>query len=193
MNQIKILSQYEKAKIVKQLDKQFGIKKVEGILTMTGREKLFLFQGSLDEEQIKNIGKNVLMEKVGIYFAKRIDNEIKLNIEGVEILKEQITKNIFELNEEQAEQWMKGNELLVQDFNSSQKKAGGWSERFRENIEGGWRGGRWKEKNIRAKSRVSGEGKKEFLIMKYNNDFLGCGKASENKITNFIPKNRRLK
>jgi len=29
--------------------------------------------------------------------------------------------------------------------------------------------------------------------MKYKNDFLGTGKASENKIGNFIPKNRRLK
>ena len=36
-------------------------------------------------------------------------------------------------------------------------------------------------------------GKKGFLIIKYKNDFLGCGKASEPKITNFIPKNRRLK
>jgi NOL1/NOP2/fmu family ribosome biogenesis protein len=36
-------------------------------------------------------------------------------------------------------------------------------------------------------------GKKDFLIMKYQDDFLGTGKASENKISNFIPKNRRLK
>jgi len=36
-------------------------------------------------------------------------------------------------------------------------------------------------------------GKKGYIIIKYKNDFLGTGKASENKITNFIPKNRRLK
>jgi len=36
-------------------------------------------------------------------------------------------------------------------------------------------------------------GKKGFLIMKYKNNFLGCGKASELKIGNFIPKSRRLK
>jgi len=29
--------------------------------------------------------------------------------------------------------------------------------------------------------------------MKYENDMLGTGKASEEKITNFIPKSRRLK
>jgi len=36
-------------------------------------------------------------------------------------------------------------------------------------------------------------GGKDFLVMKYKNNFLGTGKASENKITNFIPKSRRLK
>ena len=35
--------------------------------------------------------------------------------------------------------------------------------------------------------------KKGFVIMKCEDDFLGTGKASENKIGNFIPKNRRLK
>ena len=35
--------------------------------------------------------------------------------------------------------------------------------------------------------------KRGFLVMKYNDDFLGTGKASEHKIGNFIPKIRRLK
>ncbi|MEK6842439.1 MAG: hypothetical protein AABX84_01375, partial [Nanoarchaeota archaeon] len=36
-------------------------------------------------------------------------------------------------------------------------------------------------------------GMKGFVIIKYKNEFLGTGKASEEKISNFIPKNRRLK
>lgn len=35
-------------------------------------------------------------------------------------------------------------------------------------------------------------GLKGFVIMKFRDDFLGCGKASEKKIGNFIPKSRRL-
>jgi NOL1/NOP2/fmu family ribosome biogenesis protein len=72
-------------------------------------------------------------------------------MEATQLLKNQITKNIFELNEEQMNEWMKGNELNIQT------------------------------------------GKKGFLAMKYQNDFLGCGKASENKISNFVPKERRIK
>ena len=60
-------------------------------------------------------------------------------------------KNIFELNKEQAEEWMKGRELGIKT------------------------------------------GKRGFLVMKYKDDFLGTGKASEEKIGNFIPKSRRLK
>jgi len=36
-------------------------------------------------------------------------------------------------------------------------------------------------------------GKRGFLAMKFKENFLGTGKASEEKIGNFIPKNRRLK
>ena len=36
-------------------------------------------------------------------------------------------------------------------------------------------------------------GMKGFVIMKYKDELLGTGKASEEKISNFIPKNRRLR
>jgi NOL1/NOP2/fmu family ribosome biogenesis protein len=34
---------------------------------------------------------------------------------------------------------------------------------------------------------------KGIVAIRYKEDFLGCGKASESKISNFIPKSRRLK
>ena len=33
---------------------------------------------------------------------------------------------------------------------------------------------------------------KGYKILKHNDDFIGCGKAVQNKIPNFVPKNRRL-
>jgi len=148
---MKIFSMKEKTKIVSQLNKQFGIKKIDGIFSMRGHERLFLFQGNFNIKQIKELESTLPIERVGIYFGKFMDNKIRLSIEGTHLLKDQITKNIFELNEKQAEQWMKGNEL-----------------------------------NIKT-------GKLDLLIMKYKNDLLGCGKASAEKITNFVPKSRRLR
>ena len=74
-----------------------------------------------------------------------------MSIEGTQILKNEIKNNVFEIDENQTEEWMKGRELRIKT------------------------------------------GKKGFLILKHKNDFLGTGKSSEEKIGNFIPKNRRLK
>jgi NOL1/NOP2/fmu family ribosome biogenesis protein len=91
------------------------------------------------------------LKELEFYFAKEQNGEIRLSLEGVHLLKDQITKGIFELDEKQADEWMHGSELNIET------------------------------------------GKKQFLVMKHKDYFLGTGKASEKKISNFIPKNRRLK
>ncbi|MFH1365143.1 MAG: hypothetical protein ABIH28_00995 [archaeon] len=148
--QIKILNSKEKKEIEKSLEENFGIKNIPGELIKKGEEKIFLFQGSLNQNQIREIEEFSYIERIGVYFAKEQAGEIRLSIEGTHLLKEQINKNIFEMNEEQEQDWIKGRELNIST------------------------------------------GKRQFLIMKYKEDFLGCGKASAEKITNFIPKTRRL-
>ena len=150
---LKIFNKKEKQEIVGKLNVQFGINEIPGQIIMKGKEKLFLFSGSFTDKEIKKLEELTVIERIGAYFAK-IDehsNKIRLSIEGSQVLKDQIKKNIFEIPEELLENWMKGQELNVKT------------------------------------------GKKGFLIMKYKDNFLGSGKASENKIGNFIPKNRRLK
>ncbi len=155
-NQLKIFDKKEKQKIINMLDEQFGIDDFSGLIVKRGKERLFLFQGNFSPKEIKELERTIPIERVGVYFGKIVlgkDNseKIRLSIDGVQIFREQIKKNIFELNDEQAREWMLGRELLIKT------------------------------------------GKKDFLIIKYKDNFLGCGKASEEKITNFIPKNRRLK
>ena len=45
-----------------------------------------------------------------------------------------------------------------------------------------------KGNELNIKSNLKG-----FVVIRYKDDFLGCGKASAEKITNFVPKERRLK
>ena len=148
---IHILSNQETKEILSKLNEQFGIQKIPGRLIKIGKEKIFLFNGNFSEEQIKNLEKITFIERIGIYFAKLINEDVKLSLDGVQIVRDKIKKNIFEINKEQAGDWMSGKEIL---------------------IETGLRG---------------------FIVLKYQNDLLGCGKASEGKITNFVPKSRRLK
>ena len=153
MNGIKVLDKKEKAEIESQLKEQFGILNIPGEIFMRGEERFFLFSGNLNENGIKPLEEVVFIERIGIYFAKKEKDrkEIRLSMDGVQALQNEITKNIFEIPDEMVEQWMSGREL-----------------------------------NIKT-------GMKGFIIIKNKNDFLGCGKASEEKIGNFIPKNRRLK
>jgi len=116
-----------------------------------GEGRLFLFTGDFNEKKIKQLEKIIIIERVGAYFARTFGDEIRLSIEGAQVLKSQIKKNIFSLDSKQAEEWMMGRELRIKT------------------------------------------GKHGFLAMRYKDDFLGTGKASEEKIGNFIPKSRRLK
>jgi NOL1/NOP2/fmu family ribosome biogenesis protein len=91
------------------------------------------------------------VEGVGLYIAKEQPDGIRLSIEGSQLIGNQATKNVFEANQEQANQWMLGQEIQVE---------------------------------IKEKG---------FVIIKFKEDYLGTGKASQGRITNFVPKARRLK
>ncbi|MEK6845031.1 MAG: hypothetical protein AABX44_02125 [Nanoarchaeota archaeon] len=150
---IHIFSNRETQEILSKLKEQFEIQKIPGRLIKIGKEKIFLFNGDFSDEQIKKLEKIVFIEKMGIYIGAIFPptGEIRLSIEGTQILKNQITKNIFEINNEQLDNWMQGEELNIQT------------------------------------------GLKGIIVIKHKNNYLGCGKASENKIGNFIPKSRRLR
>lgn len=147
---LKFLNKIEKQEIIEKLNEQFGIKEIPWVLAKWGGERILAFSGEISEKEIENTRKIAILEGIGLYFAKE-EYGLRLSLEATQLLKNQITKNIFELDEKQAGEWMKGHELNIST------------------------------------------GKKGFLIMKYKDYFLGCGKASENKISNFIPKERRLK
>src|SRR3989338_3332084 len=153
MSYIKIMNKHEKEEITNKLNKQFGIKEIKGMIIKIGAEKLFLYQGDLTEKQIKELEKIIPVERTGIYFAKIVpkENKIRLSIDGTQLLKDQLSKNIFELDQARAVEWMSGKELNI------------------------------------------ATGQNDFLIIKYKDNFLGTGKATAEKISNYIPKNRRLK
>jgi NOL1/NOP2/fmu family ribosome biogenesis protein len=151
---IKFCSEREKENILRQLKHQFGIENIPFSMARLGKERIIVFSGDISERQTLNIDQVAHIEGVGLYFAKEQIDGIRLSIEGSQLLKNQITKNIFILDSKQAEQWMMGQEITLDKSDND---------------------------------------KKGFFIMKFNDDFLGTGKISENRITNFVPKPRRLK
>lgn len=147
---MKIIYSSEKKKILKQLNEQYGISKLPYLLLRFGEDKIRIYSGSLSNDELNTLAANLRIENIGLYFAKQEKDGIRLTLDGIQVLKEQITKNILELTPEQVEDWLKGFDLDIK----------------------------------------TGRG---FKILKNNNEFLGCGKSTGERITNFVPKERRIK
>lgn len=178
---IHILPKKETQEILDKLKKQFGIQQLNGKILRIGTERLFFYQGSLTNKEIKQLEQTVPVERVGVYFAKIQNDQVRLSIEGTHLLKDQITKNICSLNNEAVDIWMHGSELLLDDDLKKDREFNK-EKNSMLNSKSLWAGG-WGSQKL----------KKGFVIMKHDEDFLGTGKLSEEKITNFIPKSRRLK
>ncbi len=140
----------EKKRIVEKLKEQYGISKVKHLLIRFGREKIRAFSGNLSSDELRKLDANLRIESAGMYVAKQQDDGIRLSLDALFIFKEQITKNILELTDEQAEQWFKGNDIIIKED-------------------------------------------RNFKILKNNGELIGCGKSTGEKITNFMPKERRIK
>ena len=147
---MKTLSSSRKKKIIQQLEDQFGITSLPYLFLQFGKDKIRVYSGNLSKENLNNLDKNTRIENMGLYFARIQSDGIRLTIDGIQLVKDQITKNIMEINNNQAKDWFKGNDL-----------------------------------DIKAESA--------FKILKNNNEFIGCGKSTGDRITNFVPKERRIK
>ena len=151
MSKFETLKRAEKERILEKLKEQFGISHLPYLLIKQGMEKVRAFSGSLSREELETLGENVNVDTVGIYLLKEEGNDMRLSHDGANLLQEQITKNIVILNDEQAMNWLRGN-------------------------------------NLETSSDLSGP-----VILKYKDLVIGCGKAGQGRITNFVPKERRIK
>lgn len=145
-----LLTKKEHKKIVEQLNLQFGIIEIPFQILKFGEDKYRIFSGNINNHELAILDKELRIENCGLYFAKQEKDGIRLTLDGTQIFKSTISKNILELNDEQAKEWLKGFELQIK------------SDRA------------WK-------------------ILKNENELIGCGKSTGEKIANFVPKERRIK
>jgi len=147
---MKPLKSSKKKQIIKQLQEQFGISKIPHLFLRFGKEKIRLYSGNLSKEELNSFDKTLRIENIGLYFAKQQPDGIRLTLDGIQLFKNQITKNILELDDKQAQQWLQGNDLDIQ-------------------------------------------ADRNFKILKHQGELIGCGKSTGERITNFVPKERRVK
>ena len=123
-----LMDKTKKKKFFEALD-YFGDLKSSLLLMKTGIEKVRAYSGSLTNEEIMEIWRLMPIEGVGLYFGKEEINrngvrEARLSLDALHVLKDQITKNILVLNEEQVKTWFLGKDLQLDKADVDEKLLG---------------------------------------------------------------------
>ncbi len=109
---IQFIKSNEKRKIIEQLNQQFGIQDLPYLLLESGSEKIRAFSGSLSKDEILEIGRLANIESIGTYLVKK-EHDLRLSFDACHLLKNQINKNIVEINEEDYEEYIRGYDLPI--------------------------------------------------------------------------------
>ena len=91
----------------------YGIKELPFLLVESGKEKIRGYSGSLSVEEIHEINQAVSIELVGMYLFHNYHDNIRLSFDAIQALKEQLTENILEIDDKQAEEFIKGRDVLL--------------------------------------------------------------------------------
>jgi len=104
MQKLKILNKKEAKKILSMLEKQWGFKeKPDYAFLETEKGKIYIANKEIFNLDLSKIKIN----SVGMYFAEARAG-IRLSIEGSQIVGKKATKNVVELNDKEAKQWLMG-------------------------------------------------------------------------------------
>lgn len=111
---LRILSPAEKKRLLTQLNEQFGISTLKGIFIETGKEKIRYLSGSLSPQELRELAPLLNLELAGLYLCKREhEKELRLGFDATQLLASQINKNIIEITEAQAHEWLRGHNLDI--------------------------------------------------------------------------------
>ena len=117
MQNLKILNSREIKDLMKKLNDQWGFdSKLDYAFLRNNNNKIFIVNKDISKIDFERLRIN----SVGLYFCE-ISDKIRLSIEGSQIIGPKATKNIVEIDEEQAKQWIKGEDTPV---NSNPENSG---------------------------------------------------------------------
>ena len=112
---IKIIKASEKKRILKKLEEQFGIKKLNFLLIQQGKDKIRGYTGTLSKDEILGLERQINIETIGTYLFKIQPDGLRLSLDACQIFSNQITKNIIKINDNQALEWLKGKDIDVHE------------------------------------------------------------------------------
>jgi NOL1/NOP2/fmu family ribosome biogenesis protein len=141
---LKILNKKKIKEILSKLDNQYGFKdKLDYAFFMNPKGKIFLLSKKFGELET-----DVHINSLGLYFGTIKGSEIRLSVEGSQLIGPKAKKNVISLDNEELREWLRGEDLMKEGD--------------------------------------------DFVLVKNKKDFFGCGKVINNKLLNFVPKEKRI-
>ena len=111
MKQINFINSKEKKRILEELENLYGISNLPYMLTEAGKKKIRAFSGTMNREEIQELSEITNVEVIGIYLLSQKDDDLRINFDALPLLKNQISKSTLEINEQQFELWIRGNDI----------------------------------------------------------------------------------
>jgi len=107
---LKKLGNKEKKLLLAQLQEQFGFSgKLNYNFFINPDKKIFIFNKNLEVDFSK-----IRVNSLGLYFANT-KNELRLSIEGSQLIGPHSRKNIFEIEDKQLQDWMHGRDIETEN------------------------------------------------------------------------------
>lgn len=110
---IELLDKTKKKKILALLEKDYGIEELSHLFIETGKGKYRIYSGGLSREELNRLGKDLNVEIIGASFCKIENDKIRINFDALNIpeIKNQINKNVLEIEDEEMAGWLKGDNI----------------------------------------------------------------------------------
>ena len=112
MHQLNILNSKEIKEILKLIESQWGAKLSLDYAFLKNTEgKIFIINKDIGKIELEKLRIN----SMGMYFCGVDRKGVRLSIEGSQIVGPKASKNVVEIDEEQAKQWFKGEDLEIDE------------------------------------------------------------------------------
>jgi len=110
MPQLQILNSKEIKEILKSIEKQWSAKlKPDYTFLKNNKDRIFIINKDIQKIEFEKLRIN----SIGMYFCEMRNNEIRLSIEGSQLVGPKAAKNVIEISSEQVKSWFKGEDLEV--------------------------------------------------------------------------------
>jgi NOL1/NOP2/fmu family ribosome biogenesis protein len=110
MENLQVLNSKERKNIFSLLKEQFSFEFQEDYeFFINPRNRIFILSKDFSKINVKQLRVNSL----GMYLGELYNNDLRLSVDAAQLIGKGAKKNIIELNDEQAERWMKGEDFEV--------------------------------------------------------------------------------